>query len=85
MTLLAVNTDGADAATTKQTMKEVGFDISYSVLLDPEFLVTDAYTNFLVPLTIVVDRKGVIRYIHTGYEHGVEKEYEKAIAEALKS
>lgn len=81
--LLAINTDGVDAKIAGETMKEVGFDITYPVLFDPEFQATDAYTNFVVPLTLVIDKEGIIRYIHTGFKEGTEKEYEKTIREAL--
>ena len=85
MALMAINTDGVDAKLAAETMKEVGFDITYPVLLDPDFLATDTYTNFLVPLTLVIDKGGIIRYIHTGFEEGSEKEYEKALKKALSS
>ena len=77
--LLAVDTDGVDAETVVKTMKEVGLNVDFPVLLDMDFVITDTYTNFLVPLNIVIDRKGIIRYIHTGYEPGREEEYEKAL------
>ena len=57
--------------------------IAFPVLIDTEFQVTDVYTNFIVPLTLVIDRGGIIRYIHTGFEEGAEKEYEEAIKKAL--
>ena len=81
--VLGVGTDGVDAQTTRETMSEVGISAEYTLLLDQEFTITDTYTNFLVPLTIVIDREGIIRYIHTGYEKGMEKEYEKAVKDAL--
>lgn len=85
MILLAVNTDGVDATVAREVMNEVGFNVTYTVLLDPEFAATDTYTNFLVPLTIVIDREGIIRFFHTGYEKGAEKQYEKALRKALGS
>jgi peroxiredoxin len=81
--LLAVDTDGVDADTVVKTMKEVGLDVDFPILLDMDFVITDTYTNFLVPLTIVVDKVGVIQYIHTGYEAGDEKHYEEAVARLL--
>jgi len=81
--LLAVDTDGVDADVVIKTMKEVGINVDFTVLLDTDFTVTDTYTNFLVPLTIVIDKAGVIQYIHTGYEAGDEKHYDKAVAKAL--
>ena len=83
--LLAVDTDGVDAEILGATLKDLGVSPTYTILLDPEFTVSDTYTNFIVPLTLVIDREGVIRYIHTGFEEGVEAEYEKAILEALGS
>ncbi len=81
--VLGVDTDGVDAETVRATMKEVGISADYPVLLDMEFTVTDTYTNFLVPLTLVIDKGGVIQLIHTGYEAGLEKEYEEAVRKAL--
>ena len=83
MVMLAVSTDGVDAKITGQTMKEVGFDVTYDILVDTEFTATDTYTNFIVPLSLVIDKEGVIRYIHTGFEEGTEKKYEKAVKKAL--
>lgn len=81
--LLSINTDGVSASLAAYTMKEVGFEVTYTVLLDPEFIATDVYTNFLVPLTLVIDREGIVQYIHSGFKDGDEKEYEKAIRKAL--
>ena len=83
--VLSVVTDGVDAAATATIMREVDAAPGYPVLVDPEFSVSDTYTNFVVPHTLVIDRKGIIRYQHTGFEPGLEREYEAAIAAALKS
>jgi peroxiredoxin len=82
---LAINTDGVDAKIAAETMGEVGFVFTFPVLVDTEFQVTDVYTNFVVPLTLVIDRGGIIRYIHTSFEEGIEKEYEEALKKALNS
>ena len=83
VTLLSVVTDGVDATATKTIMKEVGAAPSYPVLVDPDFTVSDTYTNFVVPHTLVIDRKGIVRYVHTGFEPGTEKQYEAALVKAL--
>jgi peroxiredoxin len=83
--VIGVGTDGVDAQTTRDTMKEVGISAEYPLLLDQEFTITDTYTNFLVPLTIVIDKSGIITFIHTGYEKGNEKDYEDAVVKALGS
>jgi len=83
--VLSVVTDGVDAAATKTIIKEVGVSLSYPVLVDPDFTASDTYTNFVVPHTLVIDRKGIIRYVHTGFEPGTEKQYEAALVKALGS
>lgn len=85
VTVISVVTDGMDAETTQSLLKEIGTAPAYPVLLDQEFTASDTYTNFVVPHTLVIDRKGVIRYVHTGFEAGVEKQYEAALAAALGS
>ena len=83
LVVLGVDTDGVDAKTVVETLQEVKVSVSYPLLTDEEFKITDVYTNFLVPLTIVIDKGGVIRYIHTGFEKGTEKKYEEAVKKAL--
>ena len=83
LVVLGVDTDGVDAQTVQDTLREVNVSVTYPLLVDPDFAVTDVYTNFLVPLTIVIDKSGVITYIHTGFEKGTEKAYEDAVKKAL--
>jgi peroxiredoxin len=83
LVVLGVNTDGVDDAIIRETMKATGTAISYTILLDEDFTVADTYTNFLVPLTLVIDKKGIVQYIHTGYVEGDEKHYEEAVRMAL--
>lgn len=85
VTVLSVVTDGVDAAATKTIMQEMGTSPSYPVLVDPDFTASDTYTNFVVPHTLIIDRKGIIRYVHTGFEPGTEKQYEEALVKALGS
>jgi len=83
VSVISVLTDGVDAAASKTIMKEVGVSPSYPVLVDPDFAASDTYTSFVVPHTLVIDRKGIIRYLHTGFEPGTEKQYEAALVKAL--
>lgn len=85
LVVLGVDTDGVGIEDVVATLKEIRVAVGYPLLVDPEFAVTDAYTNFLVPLTIVIDKTGKIRYIHTGFEKGDEKKLESAVKKALGS
>lgn len=80
---LGVDTDGVDASIIQNALKDLDMKISYHLLLDLDFSITDAYTNFLVPLTLIIDKEGTIKYIHTGFEKGREKEYEEALKSVL--
>jgi peroxiredoxin len=79
----SVDTDGVNGDVIRGALKDHKLKISYGLLIDLEFTVTDAYTNFLVPLTLVIDKQGIIRYVHTGFEKGREKEYEDALRKVL--
>lgn len=83
LVILGVDTDGVDATVVRDTMKEVGIVTDFTILLDQDFVLTDTYTNFLVPLTLVIGKKGVIQFIHTGFQSGDEKGYEQAVVKAL--
>ena len=83
LAILGVDSDGVGVDEVVATLKDVKVSVSYPLLVDPDFTVTDAYTNFLVPLTIVIDKSGTIQYIHTGFEKGTEKHYEDAVRKAL--
>jgi peroxiredoxin len=77
--VLSVVTDGLDKATTKTMMRNTGACPSYPVLVDPDYAVSDVYTTFVVPHTLVIDRKGIVRYVHTGFEPGTEKQHKAAL------
>lgn len=82
--VLSVVTDGLDKDTTKTMMKNAGASPSYPVLVDPDYAVSNVYTTFVVPHTLVIDRKGIVRYIHTGFEPGTEKKHKVALDLALR-
>lgn len=82
--VLSVVTDGLDAAATKTMMKVAKAAPSYPVLVDPEYAVSDVYTSFVVPHTLVVDRKRIVRYVKTGFEPGSEKQHQAALELALR-
>ena len=71
-TLLGVNVEpkSADA---------LGFlkstPVSFPILFDTESKVSTLYEVSGMPSTVIVDRKGKVRYIHHGYKAGDESEY----------
>jgi peroxiredoxin len=71
-TLLGVNVE-------PKSNDAVGFlkstPVSFPILFDTESKVSTLYEVSGMPSTVIVDRKGKVRYIHHGYKPGDESEY----------
>jgi peroxiredoxin len=52
-----------------------GTPVSFPILLDPQSKVSNLYEVSGMPSTVIVDRNGVVRYVHRGYKPGDEGEY----------
>ena len=80
LVLLSVNIDEAaePAIEMAQTLK-----VSYPVLFDSRKEVSRAYDVSAMPVTVLVDRAGVVRYVSEGYKPGYEKRYTEKLRELL--
>jgi peroxiredoxin len=58
--------------------------LGFPVLFDPKKQVSSRYDVDAMPSTLLIDRGGVVRYLHRGYRSGVENEYEAKVRELLK-
>jgi peroxiredoxin len=71
-TLLGVNVE-------PKSTDAVGFlkstPVSFPILFDTQSKVSTLYEVSGMPSTVIVDRKGKVRYIHHGYKPGDESEY----------
>ena len=65
--VIGVNTDRAAEPQLRQAMTSRNIVASYPLVADPTFYASKHYTQWLVPVSVLIDRKGVIRVIHTGY------------------
>lgn len=80
LVLLSVNIDetAQPAIEMAQTLK-----VSYPVLFDTRKEVSRAYDVSAMPVTVLVDRAGVVRYVSEGYKPGYEKRYTEKLRELL--
>jgi thiol-disulfide isomerase/thioredoxin len=80
LVLLSVNIDEnvEPAVEMAQTLK-----VSYPVLFDSRKEVSRAYDVGAMPVTVLVDRAGVVRYVSEGYKPGYEKRYTDKLRELL--
>ncbi len=80
-TLLGVNVD-KEAPAVKELLARK--PVSFPVLLDPQNQVSKAYHVNEMPSSVIIDRKGDIRYIHRGYRPGDENEYQDRIRQLIR-
>jgi len=80
LVLLGVNLDDTQdrAIEMARTLK-----VTYPVLLDTRKDVARAYQVGSMPVTILIDREGVVRHVSEGYKPGYEKRYTEQLRELL--
>ena len=80
-TLIGVNVD-KEAPPVKQLLERK--PVSFPVLLDPASQVSKAYHVDEMPSTVLIDRKGNVRFLHRGYKPGDENEYQDRIRQLIR-
>jgi len=70
--LLGVNIDD-DSRRAMQMVEDLGVD--FPVLFDETKAVSKLYQVEAMPVTVIVDREGTVRYVHHGYKPGYEDQY----------
>ncbi len=80
-TLLGVNVE-EDSQMAINWLKDT--PVTFPILFDRENEVSEKYHVIAMPTTLLLDRDGNIRFIHQGYQPGVEKAYKRQIRELLK-
>lgn len=75
-TMLGVNVE-ADGRLFDTFLRDV--PVTFPILLDPANGVSKLYNVEAMPSTVIVDRKGNVRYVHQGYQPGDEGKYQDVI------
>ena len=70
--LLGVNIDD-DSRRAMKMIDELG--VNFPVLFDARKEVSKLYEVEAMPVTVLVDREGTVRYVHHGYKPGYEDKY----------
>ena len=70
--LLGVNIDD-DSRRAMDMIDELG--VNFPVLFDAAKEVSKLYEVEAMPVTVLVDREGVVRHVHLGYKPGYEEKY----------
>ncbi len=80
--VVAVNID-KKSANAKAFIQKLKVEVPFIVPCDPDSKNPALYGVENMPTTFVIDKKGVIRYIHKGFLESYKEEYKKQIAELL--
>ena len=79
--LLGVNIDD----NTNRAMKMIDdLGVTFPVLFDSRKEVSELYDVDAMPVTVLVDREGMIRHVHHGYKPGYEEKYLEQIRSLLR-
>ena len=79
--LYGVNVE-EDSTDAKKLVKELG--VTFSILFDTQSQAGTLYNIDAMPTTIVIDKKGEIRFVNRGYKAGDEVKYREEIRELIK-
>jgi peroxiredoxin len=74
--LLGVNVDD-DSRHAASVAAQLG--LHFPVLFDADKSVSRLYQLQSMPTTVLIDRDGRVRYLHDGYQDGVEATYERQV------
>jgi peroxiredoxin len=74
-----VEEDNTDAI---KLIKQMG--VTFPILYDAESKASSLYNVDAMPTTVLIDKKGQIRYVNRGYKAGDENKYREQIRELIK-
>lgn len=80
-TLLGINVE-EDTTHMETFLGDV--PVTFPVLLDPANQVSKLYDVAAMPSTVIIDRKGQVRYIHQGWQPGDESRYQDVIRQLIR-
>ena len=79
--LLGVNIDD-NSSKAMNMVSELG--VTFPVLFDARKEVSELYQVNAMPVTVLIDREGTVRYVHHGYKPGYEEKYLDQIRSLLR-
>lgn len=80
MVLFSINVDEDQQRASEMAQ---ALRVTYPVLFDERKDVSRAYQVAIMPVTVLIDRAGVVRYVSEGYKPGYEKRYTGKLRELL--
>lgn len=83
--VLGVSVDEADGAKKEDLVKFANdTGVKFAIVWDKDHKVADRYKPPKMPSSFIIDKAGVVRHLHAGYEAGEEDKIKAEIDELLK-
>jgi peroxiredoxin len=60
------------------------YPVDFPILLDVSNKASKLYDVSAMPTTVIIDRNGMVRHLHKGYQAGDEKAYKKMVRQLLR-
>ena len=79
---LAVNLD-EEIANMNNFLKKYSKDINFKIITDPDSKIANQFNIEAIPSTFVLDKKGVLRYMHVGFSPGDKEKFKTEIETLL--
>ncbi|MEM9254725.1 MAG: TlpA disulfide reductase family protein [Pseudomonadota bacterium] len=80
-TVFGVNVE-QDRQSADRVLREI--PVNFPILFDDENVVSELYNVDAMPMTVLVDRSGAVRFLHRGYKPGYEDNYERQVRALIK-
>lgn len=65
--IVGINTDRQSPETLAAEMVKKNIQPSYQVVIDDALTAAKHYTNWLMPVVVIIDKQGIVKLVHTGY------------------
>lgn len=82
--VIGINTDRLDADRLAEAMAARQINPSYPIVLDSDFSVSKRYTSWLIPVSVLISRQGIVEAHHTGYKPELESVIESEVIGLLR-
>ena len=80
--VVAVNVDN-DKEKLNNFISNLGAEVPFTIIFDKEGKLPDLYKLDAMPTSFIIDKKGVIKFKHTGFELSDKETYKKEINDLL--
>jgi len=80
----AVNTEQKNKEEINKSLQKHQISVTFPVLVDQEMTITRMFTSWFIPVTVIVDRAGIVQYYKVGFNNSDLEKIQGVLGELLK-